>query len=162
MSLKTSSLFSCSECGHRAKTAQEIKQHQKNIHQQAVEVSKEVCKHWRNGNCFKGNQCMFSHVGYQRNKTTESTKVTNTTSWTSPCKHGSSCSWLEKGMCQFFHRGVGVQKPAGRQQSQQSPKQQDSRKLCHFNERCYNKPTCPFKPTSMVDFSQQRRQQRHQ
>ena len=152
------SLFSCSECGHRAKTAKEIKQHQANTHQQDVEVSKEVCKHWRNGHCFKGNQCQFSHVGYQKNKTTSTPSTTR--DWTAPCKHGDSCSWLEKGTCQFFHRGVGVQKPAVGRKGQHGKKHHDGLKMCHFNEKCYNKSTCPFKHTFVGDFHTQRRQQR--
>ena len=154
---RTISLYSCSECGKCAKTANEIKQHQINDHHEDIEVSKEVCKHWRKRHCFKGNRCQYSHVGFQRKETEVTSQKSTTKNWTAPCKNGDDCLWQEKGTCRYYHRGVGVQKPIVNQQRQQS---QDSRKLCHFNERCYKKSTCPFKHTSVGNFPPQKRQQR--
>ena len=154
---KNISLYSCPECGKRAKPANEIKQHQINDHHEDIEVSKEVCKHWRKGHCFKGNRCQYSHVGFQRKETEVTSQKSTTKTWTASCKNGDNCLWQEKGTCRYYHRGVGVQRPTVNQQSQQS---QDSRKLCHFNQRCYKKSTCPFKHTSDRNFPPQKRQQR--
>ena len=68
--------------------------------------SKTVCRHWRTGNCFRGNKCMFAHVGFQQvapsnNFTTESA---NTAAPKIFCRNGSQCIWLARGRCTFFHQ----------------------------------------------------------
>ena len=110
-------VFSCADCGKRGKSRDEIKKHQAAEHRvEEVERSREVCKHWRQGNCFKGNRCMFSHVGHQENQSSNftSTPRTSTTSLTPACKQGESCEWMAKGSCCYFHRGIGEQKPSSR------------------------------------------------
>ena len=149
-------VYSCAECGKRAHTLEEIKKHQKSHHAEVIEVSKEVCKHWRNGNCYNGIRCRFSHVGHQNKNTSYPTPRPNTdNSRTAACKHGDSCSWLEKGTCRFFHKGVGVQMPS--RKSQVTSKK--STVLCKHNQKCWNKSTCPYKH-SIVNFSGQRKQHR--
>ena len=84
--------------------------------------SRIVCKHWRKGNCLKGDLCGFSHVGKQNH--TESVTTNKTSTRVPACSNGPSCEWLSKGSCSYFHPRVGVQKPwvnnktqGGRQQT---------------------------------------------
>ena len=146
-------VYVCDECGHKGKSAKDIRNHQAIKHRDAaVEVSKEVCKHWRKGNCFKGSQCLYSHVGYQQSNSSKPTLKSNTSSWSPACRHGEGCSWLAKGECSFFHKGIGVQKPV------QSKVQSKDDRICHFNGKCTN-TMCRFKHTLSGDFHSQRKQQ---
>ena len=156
-------VYSCSICGHRGPSINDIKKHQAEHHtSEVVEVSKEVCKHWRNGNCFKGESCLYSHAGYQKNGGTKSTSNPTPDNWTPACHHGDGCSWLSKGNCRYFHKGVGVQKPAAKK-SLQGPNQTRGgqsvrmQKKCHFDDRCTNN-MCRFKHSTEKNFSQQRGQ----
>ena len=152
-------VYSCADCGKNGKSLNEIKKHQEAEHKEdEFERSREVCKHWRQGNCFKGNRCMFSHVGHQQKQTVNSNSTSST--WTPACKRGESCEWMAKGSCRYFHKGVGVQKPSsqGAQSHHRPSKSQESRsKECHFQDRCYN-PSCPFKHSKTTNFSAQRGQ----
>ena len=160
-------VYACSMCAHRGSSIQEVKKHQADTHSdEVIEVSKEVCKHWRKGNCFKGNNCLYSHVGYQQKVNSNDTPKQNTNSWTPVCRHGEGCSWLSRGNCRYFHKGVGVQKPAsGKSIIRPSLPQgrQDSRKqkMCHFDRKCTN-TMCQFKHSSDKGFPQQRGQNRPQ
>ena len=107
----TTTVYSCADCRKCGKSLNKIKKHQKAEHkEEEVEKSKEVCKHLRQGNCFKGIRCMFSNVGHQRkqNPNSNSTLTTRTTTWTPACKQGESCEWMAKGSCRYFHKGIGV------------------------------------------------------
>ena len=151
----TEIVYACDECGHKEKSARDISNHQATKHRDAeTEVSKEVCKHWRNGNCWKGNKCLYSHVGFQKSNSSKTTSKTNTSGWSPACRHGEGCSWLAKGDCRFFHKGVGVQKPA--QSKQQTQSKED--RMCHFNDKCTNN-MCRFKHSLAEGFQSQRRQQ---
>ena len=102
----------CKECGMLANTGAELKRHMSQDHMISQEKSKEICYHYRNGFCFRGNSCRFSHVGHQRGSTSGSTSSPGTDRhWTPACTKGESCSWLARGACKFFHRGLGVQRP---------------------------------------------------
>ena len=131
--------------------------------------SRIVCKHWKKGNCIKGNTCMFSHVGRQNPM---SGTTTETTTKTPTCRNGSSCEWLKKKVCSFHHPRIGVQKPwttreavqEGRQGSRQGGRQggrqllpcqqlsrnhgkspsQSDRAVCKFDGRCDRIPNCPY------------------
>ena len=148
------------DCGKRGKSLKEIQKHQESEHQgEEVVRSREVCKHWRQGKCFKGNWCMFSHVGHQEKQNVNSNSTTST--WTPACKQGERCDWMAKGSCRYFHKGVGVQKPSSqRAQTHPRPRQshgnEDSRqhKECHFQDRC-TKPSCPYKHSSRKNFQSQ-------
>ena len=106
------------ECGMLANTAAEIKSHMSREHSTVIEKSKEICYHYRNGFCFRGDSCRFSHVGHQKGSLSGSTSRPATArNWTPACTRGESCSWLARGACKFFHRGVGVQRPDKSQQN---------------------------------------------
>lgn len=143
----------CPECGFRARSLHEIKKHQSEQHEN-VEVSREVCKHWRNGNCFKGVRCLYSHVGFQKKQTSTSTPTPTTAkNWTTPCRHGDDCAWLKKGTCIFFHKNIGVQRPT------HEKSHGGAQKLCKYNERCNRKLTCPQKHSNPSYENFQRRSQ---
>jgi hypothetical protein len=119
--------FKCEECGLIGSTEIEISSHMRREHEQ--QKSREICYHYRNGFCFRGESCKFSHVGFQK-KTSESTARTSTSSsWTPACNKGDGCSWLARGACRYFHRGVGVQRPYVSQPrtNQTSARREDTR-----------------------------------
>ena len=101
--------FDCPECGEMYNNALEVKRHYDAEHKMEPVRYKEVCKHWRRGHCKKGDQCDYSHVGYQKSMDSRTTRDTNMK--VPACKHGSSCDWMKKGICSYFHRGIGVQRP---------------------------------------------------
>ena len=101
--------FDCPECGELFKTTIGLKKHQDNNHKMQQVKSRVVCKHWRKGNCVKGDLCGFSHVGHQGNSRSATTAERSTR--VPACKNGPTCEWLQKGSCSYFHPNVGVQKP---------------------------------------------------
>ena len=159
----------CPKCGQTEKTAREIKkkhmheEHEDHEEEEVREKSREVCWHWRQGNCFRGDSCNFSHVGYQKST---STKDPSTRAQT--CKNGHSCQWKQQGHCRYFHHGIGVQKPKNMQDVQRGRQgsggihgahQQGTqhRQLCRWNEKCFRKDTCKFKHTNSGGFPQNSR-----
>ena len=101
--------FDCPECGMMFDSANGVKRHTEQEHTMEQAKSRVVCRHWRKGNCFKGDSCGFSHVGKQ---TPSEPSNTNKTSTRVPaCSNGRSCEWLARGSCSYFHPRVGVQKP---------------------------------------------------
>ena len=103
----------CPNCKMIINNVNELNNHKQKCtleDQQTKEKSKIVCKHWRRGTCNRGDSCGFSHVGHQ-NTTTPEGRITKLAGYTPACKHGSSCEWLAKGKCSFFHINVGVQQP---------------------------------------------------
>ena len=154
---KRTRTFKCNECGLLGNTENEIKKHKKNNQEVFQEVSKEVCYHYKQGNCFKGDRCKFSHVGYQQRKNSNSTKQSTTRMWTPACTKGDGCSWLARGDCRYFHRGVGVQRPVRQSESETKssegpryrPNQTNSRSAggrgpCRYGDDCFRKETCGY------------------
>ena len=86
--------------------------------------SRIVCKHWKNGNGFKGDKCGFNHVGRQRSRDSIVTSRTHTK--VPECINGSSCEWLAKSSCIYFHPRIGVQRPWDSRSSKDSRPRQDS------------------------------------
>ena len=121
--------------------------------------------HLRWVHCLKGSMCLFSRVGYQQKSNPSATSKTSTSNWTPACHHGESCSWLAKGSCRYFHKGVGVQKPApqGAQKPNQSSGRQNAphQKMCNFDGKCTNS-VCRFKHSTDKGFHSQRGQNRPQ
>ena len=162
----------CTKCAMVGKTAREIKNHMQSEHNnnEKSERSREVCWHWRQGNCFRGNSCHFSHIGHQKSSTFTRTPTTTAES----CRNGVNCQWKEKRQCRYVHQGVGVQKPhavqglqSGRQGAggnQEAHHQSalctaQGRKLCRWNQRCFRKESCKFAHTNARDFPQNTRSQ---
>ena len=164
----------CSICEAVFKNENELTRHTLNCQQEEghsqSNKSNEVCRHWRRGNCKKGDACGFSHVGYQikENQEFQSTKSTR---FTPACKHGQSCKWFAKGTCSYFHKNVGVQKPwsqnnvntnnhplnsqGGYRRSQEvnthnhpltskGGRQESGRTECRYGALCHKVPNCTF------------------
>ena len=70
--------FDCPDCGMIFTSTNDVKKHQDEDHKMEAVRSREVCFHWRRGNCFKGDSCRFSHVGRQNLSGTIPTNTTNT------------------------------------------------------------------------------------
>ena len=83
------------------------------------------------------------------------------------CRHGDACSWLARGVCGFFHSGVGVQKPhqnnsqqrpqeiqePGYTQQQLQPRRQlQKQQLNKDNASCPNGPTCIYLARGSCNF----------
>ena len=127
----------CKECGMLTDSGAEMKSHMNKDHSQSMDKSKEICYHYRNGFCFRGDSCRYSHVGHQRGSTSGSTSRPGTDRhWTPACTKGESCSWLARGACKFFHRGVGVQRPHKPQHNtNQASGNNENRRSVNFNSR---------------------------
>ena len=133
---------------------------------QVKEKSNIVCKHWRRGHCNMGNECGFSHVGYQNTLRSENLSTGSTRK---PCRNGPSCSYLARGRCNFKHhnnnkhQGVQqagestqpVQRPAVRSRQEQGSRRQQ----CRFGARCDMVVNCP-NLHSTQDFPQYNTNQR--
>ena len=100
--------YDCPECGMIFKNSLLMKKHYDKEHKIEPVTSREVCYHWRRGNCTMVH-CRFAHVGHQASSQSTSTKTNN--SRVPACKNGISCEWLQKGNCSYFHNKVGVQRP---------------------------------------------------
>ena len=130
--------FKCKQCGMLANNAAKIRNHMSEEHDTDGEKSREICYHYRNGFCFRGESCRYSHVGYQKESSSWSTPRPSTVrNWTPVCtSRGESCRWLARGDCKFFHQGVGVQKPDNAQQNtNQTRGSNENRRPSSFNAR---------------------------
>ena len=101
--------FDCPECGMMFDSVDGVQRHTDQEHKMEQAKSRVVCRHWRKGHCFKGDSCGFSHVGKQNHSESISTNKRSTR--VPACSNGSSCEWLSRGSCSYFHPRVGVQKP---------------------------------------------------
>ena len=125
----------------------EIKKHMNIDHKDTQEVSQEVCYNYR-----QGDRCKFSHVGYQKSNTSSTWQQSTTKMWTPACTQGDGCSWLARGACRYFHKGVGVQRQSQKksvEKTQHRPYQTSSRGEsgrgpCQYGANCFRKETCGF------------------
>ena len=154
--------ISCTVCDMIFKTVDDVKRHAADEHRSNKDKSKIVCRHYKNGNCYKGDRCDYAHVGFVTNNSQEKHNSVNTKK-ASMCRHGDSCSWLARGVCGFFHRGVGVQKPhrnASQQKQQETgqprptqqqvrprPTQQPQSVYRRQEQRSKDDTSCPNGPT---------------
>ena len=95
--------FKCPECGEMLDSKNRLNKHKEDEHTMEQVKRREVCKHWRRGNCTKGISCMFSHVGHVISPSTS-----RNTNNVPKCRNGLSCEWLAKQRCSFFHHSVGI------------------------------------------------------
>ena len=149
--------YACSNCKMIIHNETELQNHERRCTgevQHGKVRSNIVCKHWRRGNCTRGDSCGFSHVGHQSTESSEHNS-TKSTEYTQACKHGLACSWLAKGICSYFHQNVGVQKPWITKNKTEKPQniqpqkghsfsQASVRPVCKFGARCTKVPDCTF------------------
>ena len=135
----------CTKCGEVGKTNEYIKKHMKlcgkkeDVHI-VKETSRIVCKHWKKGNCTRGSECNFAHVGYQA---TQSSKDKVTSSAQIPCRNGPKCSFLARDRCRFQHH-MGGKHQGGQPEGRRPSSQQSDRAKCRFGARCDRVINCPY------------------
>ena len=142
----------CNKCRAICISKDDLKKHIADDHYK--DTSKEVCKHWKAGNCFKGARCNYAHVGYQDKEVTSRASTT-------PCRNGSSCAWLARGKCNFRHQEERHQEAGQRrQEARQSQQSQSgaSNQMCWNRENC-RRSFCRFKHLSRQDFPEIRNNQ---
>ena len=142
----------CRNCNAVCISQADLRKHMKDDHDE--ENSREVCKHWKAGNCFKGDQCKFAHVGHRSGQVLNSTRRDSM----APCRNGRECAWLQRGRCNFGHseqrsQGHSEQRSQGMRQSQEgrSGNQIRSEQMCWLNQNC-TRNFCRYKHTTVTDF----------
>ena len=143
---KKAEKHTCGECGMICTNATELKQQTSDEHEQR---NREVCRHFRRGNCLRGGNCKFAHVGYQtRSENTEPTSRVNN------CRNGDRCRWLAQGKCKFNHqnRQNGVPQTSQSERTAHGNRSGDRGRQCWYLNNCRRVPNCPFSHKSLVDF----------
>ena len=125
----------CTICSKVFATGKEVDDHmefhkEENKTQQGFQSTwkEKICRYFRNGFCFKGEQCLFKHIeasGHQA----------------PPCRRGQQCSFKARNMCKFFH---------SEQINQNS--QEKRMKECKFQERCWNMVSCLYSHSTQQGF----------
>ena len=88
----------CIFCGLITKSSQKITSHIRHCETEFTQVKNKTCRYFIKGKCFKGNDCIFTHP--------EKEKFI----FVPPCRNGSQCRYLVRGVCKFYHRGFESQK----------------------------------------------------
>ena len=148
----------CPKCGQICNEKWEFKKHIESCGKQFEEVkenSREVCYHWRRGNCNRGSRCGFSHVGNKdtprpENKSTRNTRLT--------CRNGPSCTFLARGKCNFSHHKADQHQNWRGDSRRQNQKQNRDRPMCRDQGECTRVPNCP-NIHNMADFPKYTRTQ---
>ena len=135
----------CRKCRAICISNDDLKKHIADDHEE--DISKEVCKHWRAGHCFKVAQCNFAHVGYQD-------KAGTSRASTTAFRNSSSCAWLKRGKCIFRHQEQRSHEVGRTEQSQAGATDQ----MCWHGENC-RRNMCRFKHLSRQDFPDLRNNQ---
>ena len=130
----------CEECGFKITSLDQMTKHKTQCRYTGFhEVKAQVCRYFVGvSGCWKGNECRFSHPPHTKPNTD-----------IPMCKNGFRCFFLANGVCSYFHRGIGVQKPKNLFQEEtmnQSPNlfQQPGRRWCKYLKDCFSVPNCPF------------------
>lgn len=87
----------CIFCGLITKSSQKITSHIRHCETEFTQVKNKTCRYFIKGTCFKGNDCIFTHP--------EKEKLI----FVPPCRNGSQCRYLVRGVCKFYHRGFEAQ-----------------------------------------------------
>ena len=150
--------FICPNCKVIINNKKEMERHEQRCTQegqQTKERSRLVCKHWRRGKCNRGESCGFSHVGHQTSSDREG-GLTKSTGFLPACRHGSSCEWLARGKCSYFHKNIEVHQVRTQNhekaQYKEAPRgNTHSRLECRYAADCRKFPNCAYLH-SMEDF----------
>ena len=139
--------FACDQCDKTTTSGKQMSDHIEKIHMSKKQMPS--CRYFRQGRCEKGNKCKFIHEGSNDAGYGKNTKNVM------KCRRGEGCKFKEQGRCNYFHPGVGVQKPLPPKSQipkvsnisvQTQDQQQSHKKLwCKFQESCKNRNSCNFK-----------------
>ena len=125
---------SCEYCGLITNSHQEMINHKRDCNSEFSRVSNKVCKYFLNRGCLKCESCIFKHPQEIQERAP-------------PCRNGFQCRYLANGVCIFYHRGIGVQKPRNQEQQINQPNktfQRQPKRWCRFLEDCNRVPNCAF------------------
>ena len=116
--------IACVKCNKVFATGSEIDEHMKEHvegNQKNFESPNQnkICRHFRNGFCFKGDQCVFKHSKSNQNSIPA-------------CRRGPQCIFWYQNRCKFFHYGA------------QNPPSFEGPRACKFGEECWNIASCVF------------------
>ena len=140
------------ECGLIGKNKEAIKEHINNEHKQHKETSQIICRFYRHGSCYKGNECRYAHVGHTQTQTNEPRFR--------QCRNGALCRWQARGMCKFSHQ-MGENNFPQSEQSQRSGEQnhrngnENQQRQCWYQQNCQRGSGCNFSHfshMSLTDF----------
>ena len=116
--------IACTKCDKLFYTGSEVEEHMtehratnKSEQNFQFQRKRKVCRYFKNGFCFKGEQCAFSHIQPQNNDI-------------QVCRRGQGCKFFYQNRCKFFHENAGVHFKKQR--------------ACKFGEKCWNFSTCEF------------------
>ena len=98
----------CTECKAICISDEDLRSHMRQDHDDVR--ARQVCIHYRKGNCRRGDICPYAHVGHQDSIPVRSS-TTSMSPTTKPCRNGENCVWKSRGRCNFYHKEVGVQAP---------------------------------------------------
>ena len=121
--------FGCVICGKSFALPNELEEHVEIHTRKETEngflpsTSKITCRYFKRGYCSKGEQCRFNH---------EKPK----THFAPMCNRGQQCVYLARNSCNFFHPGIGVQKPIFKPEEQE--------RKCRYGTQCWKIDTCIF------------------
>ena len=125
------------------------------------EVSREVCRAWRRGNCTHGIRCRYSHVGQPGVRGQEAggraqegvagiqesgarnQEFRGQRHEKALCRNGPNCSHLARGSCKFLHRERNQSVIGNRDTFREQNRKQETRE-CWYQENCTRTPNCPF------------------
>ena len=144
-------IHECDKCGVEVNCSDDLEEHIEVYHNEPFQqvASVRICRANKNGRCQRGRTCMFRHPQpHVQPQQSNSRSPNNKPSVNVPfCNEGKWCTFLAEGRCNYFHPGVGVQKPKIEKSSRkpyQISKEQEW-KTCKFAARCDRRPFCPFK-----------------
>ena len=120
---------SCEKCGLKIPDGNRLDDHMRECYSDFSAVKPQLCKFFMRGNCVKGESCKFTH------QETEKTQVPL-------CRNGQRCTYFSRGICYFYHRGFGTQKPTIKNKNYQDKNVKG--RWCNFRDRCNRIPNCPF------------------
>ena len=123
--------MSCERCGLKVRNQQDFQRHVSECSFQRA--SNKICRYFVNGGCVKGSQCVFLHPEGKQFRSAP------------PCRNGGQCKYLAQGVCSFFHRGYGVQRPRNQFSNQEDSGWQNTGRWCKFLEDCESVSFCSFK-----------------
>ena len=127
--------INCEYCGIEVSSISHMNDHKQECHTGFQPVRPQVCRYFLNGACLKGEMCRFVHP-----------ENFNSQPRVPLCRNGLRCRYFARGVCSFFHKGVGVQmaKTENHSRSQEPSHPYHQQRWCKFLEDCNRVPNCGF------------------